>query len=83
MWSPDGREIDYVAPGNKLMAVRLKVTAGSLQPAEPKELFVLPVSDTPLFPFDVANDGRFLVRADVPQPSHSLTAIVNWQALVK
>ncbi|HEY3454878.1 MAG TPA: hypothetical protein VGK64_09775, partial [Bryobacteraceae bacterium] len=83
VWSPDGREIYYVAPGNKLMAVRLKITAGSLQPAAPQELFVLPVSDTPLFPFDVAKDGRFLVRADVPQASKSLTAIVNWKALIK
>jgi len=83
VWSSDGREIYYVAPGNRLMAVRLKITAGSPQPAAPQELFVLPISDTPGFPFDVAKDGRFLVRADVPQASNSLTAIVNWGALIK
>lgn len=81
--SSGGREICYVQPGNKLMAVSLKTTADSVQPAAPKELFVLPVSAIPLYPFDVARDGRFLVRADVPQASRSLTAIVNWQALIK
>jgi Tol biopolymer transport system component len=83
VWSPEGREIYYVQPGHKLMAVGLKITEDSIQPASPQELFVLPVAETPLYPFDVAKDGRFLVRADVPQASHSLTAIVNWQALVK
>ena len=83
VWSPDGREIYYVQPGNKLMAVGLKMTDGSIQPASPQELFVLRVSQTSLYPFDVAKDGRFLVRADVPQASHSLTAIVNWQSLLK
>ncbi len=82
-WSPDGREIYYVQPGNKLMAVGLKITVDSIQPASPRELFVLQVWETPVSPFEVAKDGRFLVRADVPQPSHSLTAIVNWQSLVK
>jgi Tol biopolymer transport system component len=83
VWSTYGREIYYVRPGNKLMAVGLKMTDGSIQPASPRELFVLQISETHLYPFDVAKDGRFLVRADVPQASHSLTAIVNWQALVK
>jgi serine/threonine-protein kinase len=83
VWSPDGREIYYVQPGNKLMAVGLKMTDGSIQPGSPQELFVLQVSETPVYPFDVAKDGRFLVRADVPQASRSLTAIVNWQSLVK
>jgi Tol biopolymer transport system component/predicted Ser/Thr protein kinase len=83
VWSPDGREIYYVQPGNKLMAVALKTTDDFIQPASPQQLFVLRVSETPRYPFDVAKDGRFLVRADVPQASHSLTAIVNWQSLVK
>jgi hypothetical protein len=83
VWSPDGREIYYVQPGNKLMAVSLKIIADSVQPAVPKELFVLPVSETPVSPFDFAKDGRFLVRADVQEGSRPLSAIVNWQALVK
>jgi hypothetical protein len=79
----DGREVYYVQPGKKLMAVSLKITADSVQPAAPKELFVLPVSETPVSPFDVAKDGRFLVRADVQQASRPLSAIVNWQTLIK
>ena len=44
---------------------------------------MLPVSETPVSPFDVAKDGRFLVRADVQQGSRPLSAIVNWQTLIK
>jgi serine/threonine-protein kinase len=83
VWSPNGREVYYVQPGNKLMAVSLKIAADSLQLAAPKDLFVLPVSDTPLSPFDVTKDGRILVRADVQQGSRALSAIVNWETLIK
>lgn len=83
VFSPDGREVYYVAPGNKLMAVALKMAGNSVQPDAPKELFVLSASDSPVSPYDIGKDGRFLVRADVPRPSRSLTAIVNWQALIK
>jgi serine/threonine protein kinase len=83
VWSSNGREMYYVQPGNILMAVSLKISGSTVQPAAPKELFVLPVSETPTYPFDVAKDGRFLVRADVPQASNALTAIVHWQALIK
>ena len=83
MWSPNGREIYYVQPGNKLMAVAVTITGDSVRPALPQELFVLPVSETPVSPFDVAKDGRFLVRADVQEGSRPLSAIVNWQTLIK
>jgi hypothetical protein len=82
-WSPEGSEIYYVQPGHKLMSVSVKIAGNSMKPASPQQLFVLPVSDTPAYPFDVAKDGRFLVRADVPPSSQFLTAIVNWQALIK
>jgi hypothetical protein len=61
----------------------LTITGDSVRPALPQELFVLPVSETPVSPFDVAKGGRFLVRADVQQGSRPLSAIVNWQTLIK
>jgi hypothetical protein len=66
------------ADGIARQPLELTLSEFGFQPASPQQLFVLQVSETPVSPFDVAKDGRFLVRADVPQASHSLTAIVSW-----
>jgi Tol biopolymer transport system component len=80
-WSPDGRELFYVA-GNKLMVVDLKISGDSVQPSAPRELFALPILETPVSPYDTPDGRRFLVR--VPQQgSQPLTVIVNWPALLK
>jgi Tol biopolymer transport system component/predicted Ser/Thr protein kinase len=83
-WSADGRELYYVSPDNKLMAISLKLGADSVQPSAPRELFDLPTADTGYSPYEVAPDGqRFLVRATPQQASRPLTVIVNWPALLK
>src|SRR5262249_8925884 len=41
-WGAGGRELFYVTPDNKLMAVSLKLTADSVEPSVPRELFRLP-----------------------------------------
>ena len=84
-WGPGGRELFYVSPDFKLMAVGLKLGADSVEPSTPRELFPLPIVDNGFSPYDTAPDGqRFLVRA-VPQQqaSQPLTVIVNWPALLK
>jgi serine/threonine protein kinase len=82
-WSPDGRELYYVAPDYKLMAVSIKPGLDSLQPSAPRALFSLPVEELTFSPYEVAPDGqRFLVRAS-PQQAAPLTVIVNWPALLK
>jgi len=83
-WAPGGRELFYVSPDLKLMAVALKVTADSVEPSAPHELFELPIIDHGYSPFEVSPDGqRFLVRAAAEQASQPLTMIVNWPALLK
>ena len=84
-WSRDGRELFYVAPGNKLMAVNLKLGPDSVEPSAPRELFVLPALEiTTVSPYDAAPDGqRFLVRTTAQQGSQPLAVIVNWPALLK
>jgi Tol biopolymer transport system component/predicted Ser/Thr protein kinase len=84
-WSPDGRELFFVSPDQKLMAVSLKAGTESLEASPPRELFTLPSPENGRNPYDVAPDGRrFLVRA-VPenQAAQPLTLIVNWPALLK
>jgi Tol biopolymer transport system component len=84
-WDPGGRELYYVSPDFKLMAVSLKLGADSVEPSAPRELFPLPAVDTGFSPYDVAPDGeRFLVRATPQQQAaEPLTVIVNWPALLK
>jgi Tol biopolymer transport system component len=82
-WAPGGRELFYVAR-NRLMAVSLKVTADSVEPSTPRELFPLPAIEMGWSPYEVAPDGeRFLVRATPGQAGQPLTVIVNWPALLK
>jgi hypothetical protein len=81
-WSAEGREIYYVAPDGRLMAV--SVTAGA-----PPQL-KLPVA---LFQTHLANgnnvignkaqyavsrDGRFLLNTVVEAPSAPIVVMVNW-----
>jgi serine/threonine protein kinase len=83
-WGPDGHELFFVSPDNKLMMVKLKLGADSVEPSAPAELFPLPANNVGFSPYEVAPDGRrFLVRAIPQQSAQPLTVIVNWPALLK
>jgi predicted Ser/Thr protein kinase/dipeptidyl aminopeptidase/acylaminoacyl peptidase len=82
-WGAGGREIFYVAPDNKLMAVDLTITADAVRPSTPRALFTLPIIDNGWSPYDTIDGQRFLVRAVPQQASPPLTVIVNWPALLK
>ena len=83
-WSPGGRELFYVSPDLKLMAVSLKAAGDSVETSTPREVFALPVFENGYNPYNVARDGqRFLVLA-LPegQASQPLTLLNNWPALL-
>jgi Tol biopolymer transport system component/tRNA A-37 threonylcarbamoyl transferase component Bud32 len=82
-WGAGGRELFYVAPDNKLMAVDLTLTSDAVRPSAPRSLFTLPIIDNGLSPYDTIDGQRFLVRAVPQQASPPLTVIVNWPALLK
>jgi Tol biopolymer transport system component len=83
-WGAGGRELFYVAPDNKLMAVDLKITGSAVQRSTPRVLFTLPIIDNGLSPYDTTADGqRFLVRAPPQRASPPMTVIANWPALLK
>jgi Tol biopolymer transport system component len=82
-WRRDGKELYYLAPDGKLMAVEVKAgetfeagAAKALFPTRRRE----PVSAADLFSYDVSADGqRFLVNTDAEEATSApLTAIVNW-----
>ena len=77
-WSGDGKEIFYVAPDGMLMAVPVAPRGPVLDVGVPKPLFRPRFTDNPLTGarYDVARDGRFLVREGAS--GLSITVILNW-----
>ena len=91
-WARSGQELFYVAPGNRLMSVRVG-SASNWSAAPPVELFVSPnlsVAATVGTSYDVSPDGsRILLikaaddaEADAAAAPTSLVVIQNWQALL-
>ena len=82
-WSRDGRQVFYVQPDRKLMAVSFDPQRGS--PGAPRALFqtriVAPAFA--LFQYDVSPDGRFLINSFPSNSSSPLTLLTGWTALVK
>ena len=87
-WRRDGRELYFLAPDGKLMAV--PVSAGTAFTAgRPQELFQTPLTVNRAQPgrdarYDVAPDGRFLIVAPVAAPAQTpFTILVNWTSALK
>jgi serine/threonine protein kinase len=83
-WSPDGKELFYVAPDAKLMAVSLRPRAdGQIEAASPVQLFLTKVSGVTVggsgIEYDVSRDGRFLMNTLVEQ-TMPMTLILNASA---
>jgi Tol biopolymer transport system component len=83
-WGAGGRELFYVSPENKLMAVSLKLGLNTVEPSAPRELFQLPRRSPAGATYEPSRDGqRFLVLSSPESVQQSLTVIVNWPALLK
>ena len=80
LWSPDGRELFYLAPGARLMAVGVQ-TEPSFAPGNAEEVFegryrVGP----PGRPYDISPDGeRFLmIKEGAGGDSTEFITVINW-----
>ena len=84
-WRGDGKELYYLAPDGKLMAVDVK-EGPTVRAGPPGVLFQARtrgrISTTDSFSYDVSSDGqRFLVNTDVGGGvSPPLTVVLNWAA---
>ncbi|MGH9334106.1 MAG: protein kinase domain-containing protein [Vicinamibacteria bacterium] len=80
-WREDGRELFYVSPDKKLMAVPMGTEAG-LQVGRPAALFQVDARENQ---YDVTPDGqRFLINLSVADAgSLPLTVVVNWPASLR
>ena len=86
-WRGDGKELFYLVPDDKIMAVEVKSGTSkgrpTFDPGVPKLLFN--VRSYGFSPFTVTADGqRFLVNTQVSEEkSPSVTVILNWAAGLK
>jgi hypothetical protein len=84
-WSRDGKELYFIAPDAKLMAVAVTTTTTMLDAGGPVALFqtrrlgggsnVIGRSHQ----YDVAADGRFLINVDAELSATPITILLNWK----
>ena len=84
-WRSDGKELFYITPDGKLMAVEIRA-GSSFEPGVPQVLFdIANARALSTVPYDVTSDGqRFLFISGQldPNPS-SITVVLNWTADLK
>jgi Tol biopolymer transport system component len=84
-WRGDGREITYIAPGNRVMAVEVDGSGSGMQVGREKELFTYDINTGNWASFDVTSDGqRFLVISSLEQSIiYPITLVLNWKAALE
>ena len=79
-WSHDGKQIFYLDPHRKLMAVSLDAKAGVVSAPRVVMQTRVVATDFAWFQYDVTPDGRFLVNSLPTSNSSPLTLETGWQA---
>lgn len=83
LWREDGRELFYLNPDGRVMAVDVK-TDGTFESGTPKELFQTNLQHGPGCPYAVTPDGsRFLIEAPAEDTSTPVVIVMNWIARLK
>jgi serine/threonine protein kinase len=84
-WSRDGKELYFIAPDAKMMAVSTHATAATLEAGAPATLFQTRRLGGGLnvigrsHQYDVTRDGRFLINVDVESSAPPITLLLNWK----
>jgi len=79
-WRRDGREMFYIAPDERLMAVSVDPTAGVGKPAALFTTHLAPIRSISRQQYVVASDGqRFLISSVDESTPSSITLILNWK----
>jgi len=87
VWRRDGKELFYLAPDRRLMAVSMMAEPSRFEVGRPQPLFQIPheqVSST-RHHYDVAADGQRFLLATIAEEGFSptITVVLNWTAAVK
>jgi serine/threonine protein kinase len=79
-WSHDGREIFFIQPDRKLIAVGFDPRAGTA--GAPRVLFQTRIAAERIanWQYDVAPDGRFIINSLPSNTASPLTLITGWDA---
>jgi len=83
-WRADGKELYYIAPDGKLMAVPITTQGATLSPGAPVMLFQTRIVGGGTWPnkteYDVSRDGRFLINVTAEDATASpITLLLNWK----
>jgi serine/threonine protein kinase/Tol biopolymer transport system component len=84
-WSRDGKELYYVAPDARMMAVPIRTTRTMLEAGVPAALFQTRKVGGGLnvisrsHQYDVAPDGRFLINIEAESRQTPITLLMNWK----
>jgi serine/threonine protein kinase/Tol biopolymer transport system component len=84
-WSRDGKELYFIAPDAKMMAVPIRATATMIEAGVPAMLFQTQrvgggmnvIGRGPQY--DVTSDGRFLINVDAESGALPITLLMNWK----
>lgn len=83
IWRRDGKELFYVAPDGKIIAVAVARKGEGLEFAKPVVLFQTRITDG-FVQYDVTADGqKFIVNSNVQYTPEPITIVTNWTALLK
>jgi Tol biopolymer transport system component/tRNA A-37 threonylcarbamoyl transferase component Bud32 len=83
-WRGDGKELFFLAPDNKLMAVEVNAKESTLEIGNAEPLFEVHPATNPGTHYDATRDGkRFLVCSAGEGSSAPITLVVNWTADLK
>src|SRR5262249_28857448 len=87
-WRPDGKELYYIAPDGKLMAVSMTAKADAIEHGPAIPLFPTRTPFGPIFAYSrpqyaVTADGRFLVLTTEESSTSPITLLQNWKPPVK
>jgi eukaryotic-like serine/threonine-protein kinase len=84
VWRRDGKELFYIAPDHKLMAVAVR-TGATFEAEAPQALFETRVREDPDRHYDVSADGqRFLIVTPLgSEATPPISLIQNWPVLLR
>ena len=84
-WRKDGRELYYLAPDLKLIAVAVMANGVTFAPGAPEALFQTHITrGSNRQQYDVARDGRFLINTDLADTSNEpIHLLLNWKPPAK
>ena len=86
-WRHDGKELFFIAPDAKMMAVAVSASGTSFEAAPPVALFQTSIvgggTNTLKHQYAVSADGRFLINVSVGDSPGPITLILNWKPQAK